>query len=172
MRLNTIPVDTDTEMRFWREYLTFLNGLSNRPLTDRELDVVSYYLSCSLDIPNPLRGKSRKRIKALFNIREQTLAMHIGNIKEKGWMKSEGKKYIFRNEVEKVRQQIKSTGDYSLHLSMNITYDPQRKSRQDNQGSDRKNGASGESGQKSYNGLVENHQETRLQSTGEFYNRD
>lgn len=74
------------EMEMWKRFLLLLSSFSSKGLTDREADIVSYVMSKPSSVEEPLRGVSRKNLKSLLNMKEQTLSMHKSNIEEKGFL--------------------------------------------------------------------------------------
>lgn len=98
-------IRNEDERAMWKKFLITLSSLSKtKGLTDREADIVAYVFTCPSSVKEPLRGVSRKQLKHMLGMKEQTLSMHKSNIEEKGYLvdgKLSPSLYKFREEYEK-----------------------------------------------------------------------
>ena len=72
-----------------------------KALTDKEVEILVYNMCCdSSKIARPFYKKSRKQLLSLMAINNNTFAMHLGNLKQKGWVTEDGDLNPFLTKVK------------------------------------------------------------------------
>jgi len=128
LKLNAIQRKAGSEMEFWNELLKVLNLIAQRPLTPKHREIMAFALSTPLDTKHPLRGQFRRQVKELLSMSEQTLAMHISEMKLRGWLDANS---IPQGMLMAIRQKVKDTGQFIIGMPYIIKIDGEDRSQRD-----------------------------------------
>ena len=106
-----------------------------KSLTDKEVEILVYNMCCDLNkVKRPFYKKSRKQLLSLMSINNNTFAMHLGNLKQKGWVTEDGDlnptlTMIKENFYEHVEKAYSSRRDFvykfALPVELILWYDRQ-----------------------------------------------
>lgn len=122
MELKEIRIKAGSKTEFWSNVLRMLGVFSKQPLTDKETSLVANALAIPSDVSRPLTGQHRKDIKAAISVGENTMSMHLRNIRDKGWLEVSDYSPFLKSLVKKA-----GTGDFEIKLCIRITLDEQQK---------------------------------------------
>lgn len=84
----TVVFKKSNQYDFWYKMISILNAIvpSTKKLTDTELNVLVNFLLLDTD-KNLFLGDNRKAVKDKLNYTEPKMAVHLSNIRKKGWIK-------------------------------------------------------------------------------------
>lgn len=114
----TIPISikADQEYDFWISVLRVLSGISNRPLTKKELELMAFSLCRPDTVNKPFHGPSRDVVSEKMKIGDKTYSMHYTNLTKKGW--------IVDGNFNRIIEHIRNTKDnVEFKIAVNLDGD-------------------------------------------------